>query len=37
MLGVGTGIVAIAAAIVVVVVANALYVIRRRPGGDVER
>ena len=33
MLGVGTGIVAIAAAIVVVVVANALYVIRRGPGG----
>jgi hypothetical protein len=37
MLGVGAGIVAIAAAIVVVVVANALYVIRARPGGDAER
>ncbi len=34
MLGVGMGIVVIAAAMVAVVVLNALYVIRRGPGGD---
>jgi|TARA_B100000378_G_scaffold157884_1_gene127087 hypothetical protein len=37
MLGVGKGIVAIAAVMVVIVVANALYVIRRRPRGDTEQ
>jgi hypothetical protein len=37
MLGVGKGIVAIAAVMVVIVVANALYVIGRRPRGDTDQ
>lgn len=37
MLGVGKGIVAIAAVMVVIVVANALYVIRRGPRGDTDQ
>ncbi len=37
MLGVGKGIVVIAAVMIFIVVANALYVIRRRPRGDIEQ
>jgi hypothetical protein len=37
MLGVGKGIVVIAAVMIFIVVANALYVIRRGPRGDTEQ
>jgi|TARA_B100001964_G_C14124065_1_gene549683 hypothetical protein len=37
MLGVGKGIVVIAVVMIFIVVANALYVIRRRPRGDTEQ
>ena len=37
MLGVGKGIVVIAVVMIFIVVANALYVIRRRPRGDTDQ